>query len=71
MHSKKMLRDAYLLACTLQHQLRGKRRKYAKKAWSLARHLNHWPDGVYKGAGFAFLVLLVVVAVQAKPGRGK
>jgi hypothetical protein len=69
MRHKRMLRDAYVLACTLQHQLRGKRRKYAKRAWSLARHLNHWPDGAYKGAAFAFLVLLVVAALTSKPGR--
>jgi hypothetical protein len=57
----------YVHACNLQMQLRGKRKKYAKKAWALAKRLPHMPDGAYKGAALAMVVLLLLAAVRAKP----
>ncbi len=60
--------EMYVLACELQGQLRGRRKKYLKRAWRIARHLPHWPDGVSKGAALAMLVLLLLSAARARKG---
>jgi hypothetical protein len=66
MTSRGMLTEAFVLACELQQQLRGKRKKYLKRAWRIVHHLPHWPDGASKGAALAMLVLLVVAAGRAR-----
>jgi len=66
MTSRGMLTEAFVLACELQQQLRGKRKRYLKRAWRIVHHLPHWPDGASKGAALAMLVLLVVAAGRAR-----
>jgi hypothetical protein len=61
----------YVHTGTVLHSVRGKRRKYLRRAWKVAHHLPHWPDGASKGVALGMLVLLLVAAVKAKPGGGK
>jgi hypothetical protein len=61
---------AYVHACEASQHFRGKRKKYLKRAYKIAHHLPHWPDGPLKGVKLAVLIMLLVAAAQAKPGKG-
>ena len=67
MTAKHLMTEAYVFACELQRHLRGKRKKYLKRAWKIVRHLPHWQDGPTKGVALGMLVLLLVAAARAKP----
>jgi hypothetical protein len=64
MTARGVLAETFVLACQLQQQLRGKRKKYLKRAWKIVHHLPHWPDGASRGAALAMLVLLLVAAAR-------
>jgi hypothetical protein len=70
MTRKELLRDTYVLGCEVQRLVRGRRKKYARRAWKIVHHLPHW-DGPLKALGLLMLVLLVHSAVTAKLGGGK
>jgi uncharacterized iron-regulated membrane protein len=61
----------YVHTGAVLHAVRGKRRKYLRRAWKVAKHLPHAHDGAAKGIALGMLVLLLVAATTAKPGAGK
>jgi hypothetical protein len=58
---------AYVHACEASQHFRGKRKKYLRRAWKIAHHLPHWPDGPLKATALAMLIMLLLAAARAKP----
>jgi hypothetical protein len=64
----KLTTRVFLAAAAVQWQLRGKRKKYLKRAWKIAHHLPHWPNGAFKAVALAMMVLLMLSAMRVGKG---